>query len=1804
VEISTDMFSISGYQIKETLYESKNLCVCRAIDEATRNSVILKILRGESPEPSAVARFRREFEILRDLNIEGVIKVYRLEKHSKKYAIIMEDLGGDSLEKILKERKLYITKFIELAIKISEILGEIHQHNIIHKDINPSNIIWNPETNKLKIIDFGISAVIPHEIAAAQSPEVLEGTLAYISPEKTGRMNRMMDYRTDLYSLGVTLYEMFTGQLPFPCKNALELIHCHIAKDPVPPDRIRPANIQFDKESGEMISGIILKLMSKNAEERYQNAFGLKADLDICLVQLQTTGKIKDFEIARHDFSDRFQIPQKLYGRAAEIEILLNSFGRICRGTKELIMVTGYAGIGKSLLINEIHKPILTRHGYFISGKYSQFERNIPYLGLIQAFQQLIKHILTEKEGRIEYWEKKILRAVGPNARIIIDVIPELELIIGKQPAVPELPSQEAQNRFSLTFQNFIRIFAGEKHPLAIFLDDIHWIDLPSLKLIKLFLTDTETKYMLFIGAYRDNELASDHPLLTTLNEINKAGITLSRLILPALDHDHVNQLLSETLKCQPVKTTELASLCKKRTLGNPFFLKQFLRALYKEKLIEFDNRQMVWHWEIDRIGRMGITENVVDLMVNKTRKLSPATQTVLQIAACIGNQFKLKTLAMVYEKTPAETAKCLYEALQEEFVLPMSDAYKFIQEDFEDVEVIYKFTHDRIQQAVYSMIDENQKKIYHLHTGNLLLNNTPEEKLEEDIFEIVNHLDAGIDLIKEPSLEINLAGLNLIAGRKAKAANAYEPSMKYLSTGIELLGSNCWKDNYLLTLDLVVETADVSFLLGDYEKMEMMVKIGLDHTEVILERIRIYEIIIQSLIARARLPEALNTATGILNQLGVSISKKPSRLFVMFNVFRLQVIMNRIDIEDLKRLPEMTDPKCLAAMRILFNAASSAYRNNILMAINMALKMIQLSVRYGNSPYSPFSYSVYSIVIQGVVGDIEKAYKLGKFPLELVARFRAKESSAKINAIFNLFIRHWKDPLKDTIEPLNETFKVGLETGDLEFAAYCIMYSSVHALFCGKELEIVNAEMEEKIELVKKLKQERTLFNMQFHRQFVLNMIGYAANRTELTGESFDEEKMLPFLRKTNDFASKGVFITDKTIISYMFGENREALKYALELEKYRRPLIGLFYLPLVCFYSSLVFLSYIPESGWQKRRLYLRKTKRNQRAMQKWASHAPSNHLHKWYLVEAERSRVLSKERMAMEYYDKAIEAARENEYLIEEALSNELAGVFYYSAGSRRTAKAYMTEACNLYKRWGALAKVDYLNEKYPELLAKTTDETGKEANKSDFKVGTGTILSEKLDLTSILKASRAISCEIHLGRLLEKLMNIVIANAGAQKGFLLLTEGEELYLEGEAYAKNEEVSVLQHTPVLKVRDISQLIINYVLRISETVVINDASVEQNFSGDDYIIANKPKSIFCMPLIYQNRISGILYLENNIAIGAFTPERLKMLEMLTGEIIMSIENAKLYRNLQEYNRTLEEKVKIRTEEISQKNEQLNLQKEELGETLKNLRLSQFQLLQSEKMASLGQLVAGIAHEINNPVTFISAGIDSLKTNIDEILQVLDLYHKVTPGTAGVRLPEIEKLKEKIEYGQALSEVRNLLDIIKTGTERTTEIIKGLRSFSRMEEDILKVADIHENLNTALILLRNKYRDRITIVKEYGDIPQIECYPGLLNQVFMNILTNAIDAIEDKGEISIRTSKANQMIRIAVRDTGTGMSEKIRPKIFEPFFTTKEVGQGTGLGLSISHGIIEKHGGRIDVISSIGKGSEFIISLPIKQSH
>ncbi len=1044
------MISFPGYKVNEILHESNNSFVFRAQHEETELPVVIKVLKGEYPNPGRIVRFKREYEILKELNLEGTIRVYSLESYNNSYAITMEDFGAESLKKVLEKRKLNLIEFLILSIKITEILGQLHRLNIIHKNINPNNIVWNQETDQIKLIDFGISTVLSSEIAAIQNPNEFEGTLSYISPEQTGRMNRVIDYRSDMYSLGVTLYEIMTGQLPFTSRDAMELVHCHLAKVPVPPHMLKSSILTEESGEYEILSKIIIKLMSKGAEDRYLSYFGLKYDLEICLIHLEKIQTLSglDFKPGENDFTDKFRIPQKLYCRETEITTLLDAFRRVCDRPQEgqeseMMMVTGYTGIGKSALVNEISISIVEKRGYFISGKFDRFKHNIPYSALTQALQDLMKQILMESEWQISQWKAKILEAVGPNGQVIIDVIPEVERIIGKQPPIPELPPMETQNRFNMYFQNFIRTFADESHPLTIFLDDLQWTDIPTLNLLERLMLDSKIRYLLIIGAYRDNEVDSSHPLVMSLDKLKNENAVVNFITLRPLEAQDINQLISDSLKCSITDAENLGKLCLAKTNGNPFFLIQFLNSVADQSLIEFDTNTLKWEWDIALIEKADITSNVVDLMTTRIQKLTERSKVILKLASCIGNRFDLDTLAIINEKSAVETANEMNEALESGLIQPIGEGYRlasyldFLKDSnyskMLEHEIQYKFLHDRVHQAANSLMGDEYREV-HLKIGLLLLQKFTVEEREERIFDIVNHLNSGIELIVGQAEKNHLAEQNLQAGRKAKAATAYEIAFQYFNTGLNLLGDTAWKDNYALTLEMNLEAAEASQLIGNFPKTDELAEKITNHAKNLLDKIRISEIVIQSFMSRHRLKESIDIAIEILKQLGIRIAPEPSKISVLLNILYLRIILSSKKIEDLKNLPVMTDAHKLAAMHILMKAASSAYYSNILLSITMVFKMVHLSVRFGNSPYSSFAYGLYGIIMQSIVGKIITGYKFGEFSIEILNKFNAKEYQARTNFIFNVFIRHWKDKLSDTIEPFTESFQRGLETGDYEF--------------------------------------------------------------------------------------------------------------------------------------------------------------------------------------------------------------------------------------------------------------------------------------------------------------------------------------------------------------------------------------------------------------------------------------------------------------------------------------------------------------------------------------------------------------------------------------------------------------------------------------------------------------------------------------------------------------------------------------------------------------------------------------------------
>lgn len=1512
--------AIAGYTPLEIICQSTHTITYRAYRELDQTSVIIKTLKAEHPSIEELTYLKHEYKILQELEIKGLLKPFAIENYQNGLALICADFTGESLEKLIP-RNFELQEFLAIAIQIVATVAELHQNGIVHKNIQPYHILINRD--QILIIDLSLSSRLLRENQSIRHPHLLEGNLAYISPEQTGRMNRSIDYRTDFYSLGVTFYEMLTGQRPFQASNPLELVHCHIAKTALPPSELNP-------EIPQVVSEIVMKLLAKTAEDRYQSALGLKTDLDTCLRMLQTDGEISSFAVGQLDSYSQFLIPQKLYGREREVATLVDAFQRVSQGTTEVMLVSGYSGIGKSSLVNEVHKPIVAAQGYFVSGKFDQFKRNIPYASLIQAFQELIRQLLTESSHTIAIWQAKLLAALGSNGQIIINVIPEVERIIGAQPAVPSLGLAESQNRFNRVFQQFIRVFTQPEHPLAIFLDDLQWADLASLKLIQSIISSPDSQYLLLIGAYRDNEVSATHPLMLTLDEMQQSA-TVNNIVLQPLQITHVNQLISDTLRSNTSQIASLADLVFHKTQGNPFFLTQLLKSLYQENLLSFNFNEGYWQWDIHRLQSIDITDNVVELMVSQIQKLSQKTQNVLKFAACIGDKFTLDVLAIVNQKSPSQTAIDLWEALQAGLIVPLSEAYKIplvldletsIALQVESLKVGYKFLHDRVQQAAYWLIPDSQKKETHLKIGQLLLQNITIEEREENIFALVNHLNYGTELLNSETEIYELAQLNLIAAQKAKIATAYDSATQYLNIGLKLLTTHSWQHQYKLTLALHELAAETAYLSGDFEQMEKWVTVVLQHANTHIDKMKVYEVKIQACMAQVKQLEAVKIGLQALELLGIKLPEKPSPSDIQQTLSQTATNLTGKNIEDLINLPVMTEVDKLAAIRMLTSMGSPTYQAAPTLFPLVVCEQVNLSLKYGNATFSAYGYACYGVILNGVVQDIEPAYKFGKLAFSLVEKFNAIELKASVFFVAGACTIHGKVHARETLPLLLNGYESGLENGHFEYGGYAAMQKCQHSYLIGQELTRLEREMAATSNALAQLKQENALSWNQIFQQAIVTLLNLSENPCYLLGEAYNEEQSLPLLKKANDRTGLHYFYLNKLILCYLFREYHQAIANAVHAEEYLDGVKAFLVVPVFYFYDSLAELAIYSSASSQQEHL-LNRVENNQEKMRKWANHAPMNFQHKYELVEAEKARVLGQYWQAMEYYDRAIAQAKEHGYLQEEALANELAAEFYFSQGRNKVAQVYLVEAYYGYLRWGATAKVKDLETRHPQVLAQMLKQDNSEgATQIRSVLGSS---SKSLDLATVMKASQALSGEIVLSNLLTKLIQIVLENAGAQKGFLLLDEAGELVIEASGGVDFNEIAVQQSIPLETVEKQFRLllptaIVNYVARTQESIVVNDATTEEIFAADPYIIEYKPKSVLCTPILHQGRLTGILYLENNLTTGAFTRDRLEVLQLLSAQAAISIENARLYKDLENYNRTLEAKVAERTIELQDK--------------------------------------------------------------------------------------------------------------------------------------------------------------------------------------------------------------------------------------------------------------------------------------------
>ncbi len=1510
---------LSGYQSIKRLHSSERFIITRAIRLEDQTPVILKQLQ-KSPSAGYDAEAQRllqhEYEILTGLNIPGIITPIsqeaslqptssaqtnaQLSSHPQDRAhgltTVFYDHNGISLRQLLQQKQYQWHQWLPIAVELSQLLGKLHNQQIIHKQISPSNLLLNTASGAVQIIDFSQASRLEREQPQWQGAQLKAENLPYIAPEQTGRINRSIDYRTDFYSLGATLYELMTGRPPFSSKDRLELIHRHIAKQPKAPHLINP-------ELPETLSHIILKLLAKDASLRYQSSYGLTEDLQTCLDQWQQDGAIQHFKLATRDLPERFVLPQKLYGRNKTIKALIKSYDQNAQGEQNVVLISGYAGVGKSSLVHEIRQYVNEHNGHFVSGKFAQFGRNRPYAAILQALQSLIRQLLTEPEARVSNWRNIILDALGDNAQVLTKLIPELELIIGPQPIAPKLPPAEEKNRFSRIFQRLLQVFATQQRPLVLFLDDLHWADLSSIYLIESLARNNTQEYgtpsyLMLIGSYRDEEVSRTHPLAMTIEKLRQLPISLNEQQLLPLSLSQINQLLADTLCCPLQACQDLAKICLDKTQGNPFFLNQFLTALQDEGLIYFN--QNGWYWDKKAIQAQAMSDNVVDLMVSKIQRLSQSTQRVLRLASCIGSPFSLRTLSIVNEHNARETATHLWQALSERLIIPMDDNYRLTRhlnaKDIEAEDVRYRFVHDRVQQAAYSLLSKKEKQQLHLQIGQLLLESLPETELDSRTFEITNHLNQSHELLKEPQQREQLAEMNLKAGELSRNAAAFGAAFEYFQNGLQML-DNGWQDNYPLALALNTQAAEAAFIQADFEQMQHLIEQVQHNAQHLLDQVRVYELQIQAHISRNHFDLALEAALNILHLLGVDIPKKPSKIEFWRAFFKTRWLIKQNPKDKVLNSPEISDPYIKAALPIMASMFGVVKFSSSGLRPMVMAKQVELSIQYGLTPSSAQAFAGYGGVLCGQFGQLDRGYKLGQIALAIDKQLPSRLTHHKTLSLFDSYVRHWKEPLSNTLDSLEYGHQLALDCGDIEWGAYCLAAYIQYQFPLAESLATAQPRLNEYMQQIQLFGQKQSEYYSRYTLQSIDNLRGLNHNPILLDGRYNQEEQMLALHEKNNHRTAVCMHHFYKALLCYLFGHYEAAEEHCQKGTADLASIGGTYTTVWFQFISAMTQLALIPSSNVLQHPKRFSRVQSILKRVKHWAKHSPINQEHRIYLIQAEMARVQKRYNKAMALFEQAIQYTQQAEIPMEKALAYELAARLYRDWKKPVIADAYIRLALQRYRDWGATAKVDQLIETYQlqEQLPQprnTEQLPNREQNANNNQI---------LDILSVMRASHAIADEIVLERLLGRLMTLALENAGGQRAILALRRDDELFIEAEADLHDAPrfftgLSVDNETEKLPVN-----IVHYVHRTKETVVLSNALEHEMFMHDSYIRQREPRSLLCMPILYHGDLTAILYLENRESADVFTRERLETLQILSAQAAISIENAKLYLSLQQ---------------------------------------------------------------------------------------------------------------------------------------------------------------------------------------------------------------------------------------------------------------------------------------------------------------
>ncbi len=1498
---------IGNYDILSLMVETASSNVFLAKNQKTEKRYVLKTsnrLLGNS---------NKEYSICNEYEIYKILKISTLKpelfKHDDQYFLAREYYEGTTLGDWMKADRSLKEK-IKIAIKIVQVLGEVHDKKLIHKDLNPSNVIVDVNSQSVSIIDFDLSSRLDFKSFYLGNPQKLEGTLPYISPEQTGRMNRSVDYRSDLYSLGILLYELFTGILPFGKDDSLEIIHGHLSKKPAPLHSVVP-------DLPQVIDGIVQKLLNKNAEDRYQSTHCLMVDLETCAYKLTKSHKIESFEIGHLDRPLYFQVPEKLYGRKHQSESLIEAFNLCTDGRKFLVTLGGYAGIGKSTLVYDIHIPITVKKGIFVDGKYEQIQRNTPYLAWKQAFNKFVEIILTEDNDTLEYWKKRIINALGTSIGVITKLVPMVEKIIGQQEIPEYLSAMEDMNRFNYALRQFVKAISTPEHPLVIFLDDLQWADAASLDLLRVVMTEPGLGHLLIITAYRSNEVTETHPFHLCTIELEKEWITVNatdtstayapdgKLLIPLtlnnLGLPDILELVNDTFKNPSAETLQLAELILTKTKGNPFFIHKFLESLFESNLIRLEQEKntLIWKFDFDEIGQLFVTDSVSELMAHQLGKLPADTKKALENAACLGFKFELQDLSLVSGLPVGTAESALWPAIYSGYIIPVNSNYKYIPEtnlkDGHSME--FKFAHDRIRQTFYEAMSENERMKIHHSSGMILLGHLDFSDPSEKIFEVAGHLNKAKTLIQDHEL---LRKINFLAGKKAKTNAAYESAFEYFIAAINHSEPEAWENNYAAHLQLHIETAECSYLTSQYSETDKWVAVILGNAKSAVDYSKGIEIKVDAFFIQQMFQQSLDCGLDALKQMGMKLPPNPTKVHVIKELMITKWKTRNVNPESVLELKELDDQRLIPILRMLTLLIAPVFFLNINLFVIIVLRVIQITLLKGISSYGLLALTSYAYLLYSN-GDEKNGLLYYRICWKLVKR--KSLSKYKVRSKFNLlfFMGHAPISVFETLKPFISTYQQSIESGDTKYAGFLGNAYTTNAFIVGWDLDELKLDLRRMLQYNIQIKNITSQTFSEIYLQFVSCLQGDAANPSKLNGFFFNSEEKVPGFYDEKIEAFIFNYHLFQTQLSFLFDENEEAVKHGKTMFSYIKAQNGTAQGNIVFFLDACFNFQWALEKKGG-RKPYIRKLKSHLLKIRKIAKLSKNDYAHKEILLKAFIAALEENPNQAMGLFQSGIKMIdpKINRYF--EAVTLMLYARYCLYLEQNELADINANKSRVLFNSFGARAVADHIKEKYAYLSPWQTATQHTDTISSN----TGSSSKEGIDIFSVIKGTQVISEELELNFLIRKLLLLMVENAGAERGVLVLEKTGDYRMVAEADNQGN-VKPLKDESYQNFEAASNAVMNYVIRTGNPVILDQAHVNGRFVMDKYIQHNQIRSLLCMKINHKNNLIGILYLENNLVTGAFTPNRIEILNIFATQAAISIENAKYYKQINDLNAAYE---------------------------------------------------------------------------------------------------------------------------------------------------------------------------------------------------------------------------------------------------------------------------------------------------------